>query len=91
MPNVVYVAGPSELNYWLQLGAVFLSMEIQMPIVFPRQINYFVSSNKWNKLGQMVELAELMTYNREELLENIMALNNTNNVKYCYNILKGPS
>ena len=84
LPNVVYVAGPSELNYWLQLGAVFLSMEIQMPIVFPRQINYFVSSNKWNKLGQMVELAELMTYNREELLENIMALNNTQTTKIQY-------
>ena len=32
-----------------------------------------------------------MAQNENRKYITIMALNNTNNVKYCYNILKGPS
>jgi bacillithiol biosynthesis cysteine-adding enzyme BshC len=36
LPTIAYVAGPSELAYFAQLGDVYRSFDVPMPIVFPR-------------------------------------------------------
>ena len=36
LPNLAYVAGPSELSYWLQLAGVFKSVSLPMPLLVPR-------------------------------------------------------
>ena len=36
LPNVAYIAGPSELSYWLQLKEVFKGLNVFYPAVLPR-------------------------------------------------------
>jgi bacillithiol biosynthesis cysteine-adding enzyme BshC len=36
LPNVVYIGGPSELGYWLQLKQAFESANLQMPLLAHR-------------------------------------------------------
>jgi bacillithiol biosynthesis cysteine-adding enzyme BshC len=54
LPNVVYVPGPGELAYWLQLKSVYDYYQEIFPVIFPRQHNLIVTvaqQNKWEKLG----------------------------------------
>jgi len=39
LPNLVYIAGPSETRYWFQLKEVFLHAGLSQPLVLPRQMN----------------------------------------------------
>ncbi len=36
LPTLSYVAGPGEIAYWAQLGKIYSSFDIPMPVVFPR-------------------------------------------------------
>lgn len=36
LPNIVYIGGPSELGYWLQLKNAFNAAELQMPLLAHR-------------------------------------------------------
>lgn len=36
LPTTVYVAGPGEIAYWTQIGAMFEKMKLKMPVVYPR-------------------------------------------------------
>jgi bacillithiol synthase len=54
LPNIAYVGGPGELQYWLQLKPVFDAFETEMPVVLLRDSALLVnrsSSKKWLKLG----------------------------------------
>jgi bacillithiol biosynthesis cysteine-adding enzyme BshC len=35
-PTAAYIAGPAEIAYWAQLGGIFDSLDIQMPVLYPR-------------------------------------------------------
>jgi bacillithiol synthase len=37
LPNAVYVGGPSENDYWLQLKAIFEAYQVPYPVLIPRQ------------------------------------------------------
>jgi uncharacterized protein YllA (UPF0747 family) len=39
LPNLVYVGGPSEVKYWLQLKALFRNYNLELPIVSARTSN----------------------------------------------------
>ncbi|MBP1759098.1 MAG: bacillithiol biosynthesis cysteine-adding enzyme BshC [Firmicutes bacterium] len=47
-PTLAYVAGPGELNYWAQLGGVFATLGLAMPILFPR-LSAVVLTASWQK------------------------------------------
>lgn len=36
LPNIAYIAGPSEICYWAQLRKAFEVLNIPMPVVYPR-------------------------------------------------------
>ncbi|MCS7189750.1 MAG: bacillithiol biosynthesis BshC, partial [Bacteroidia bacterium] len=36
LPNIAYVAGPSEVAYWIELSPVFQAFDIPMPVIYPR-------------------------------------------------------
>jgi uncharacterized protein YllA (UPF0747 family) len=36
LPNIVYIGGPSELGYWMQLKQVFQTTNLQMPLLAHR-------------------------------------------------------
>jgi bacillithiol biosynthesis cysteine-adding enzyme BshC len=49
LPNVAYVGGPSEVQYWMSLKKVFTSFNIAFPKVISRDGGWVVSEKKWNK------------------------------------------
>jgi bacillithiol synthase len=54
LPNIAYVGGPGELNYWLEYRSAFEAMGIQFPILQLRASVMIVDKNqeqKWSKLG----------------------------------------
>jgi bacillithiol biosynthesis cysteine-adding enzyme BshC len=36
MPTVAYVAGPGEISYFAQLGDLYTSLGVNMPVIYPR-------------------------------------------------------
>jgi len=36
LPTVAYVAGPGEISYFAQLGRLYASLDVNMPIIYPR-------------------------------------------------------
>lgn len=47
-PTLAYVPGPGELNYWAQLGKVFMTFGFVMPILYPR-LSAVVLTASWQK------------------------------------------
>lgn len=45
LPNVCYVGGLAEVNYWLQLKNVFEHHSVQMPVIWARN-SYYVGARK---------------------------------------------
>jgi bacillithiol biosynthesis cysteine-adding enzyme BshC len=54
LPNIAYVGGPGELNYWLEYKAMFETLNIFFPVLQPRASIMIIDKNpdqKLNKLG----------------------------------------
>lgn len=45
LPNIAYVGGPAELNYWLQLKPVFEHYQVPYPLLVPRD-SFFLLRNE---------------------------------------------
>jgi bacillithiol synthase len=41
LPNLVYVGGPGEIAYWLQLKPVFDALGLDFPLILPRNFNAY--------------------------------------------------
>ena len=48
LPNIAYVGGPAEVNYWSQLKRVFNEAGVLFPKVMLRESFAFLSSKEWN-------------------------------------------
>jgi bacillithiol biosynthesis cysteine-adding enzyme BshC len=48
LPNLIYVGGPSEIKYWLQLHSIFKHYAHPMPMLIPRT-SYVVLQGKGSK------------------------------------------
>lgn len=58
LPNLAYIGGGGELNYWFQLKGVFEAFEVPMPILMLRNSVMVVdqaSSQRMDKLGLTME------------------------------------
>lgn len=49
LPNLAYIAGPGEINYWFQLGETFEKFDTPRPVLYPRHSFIFPDgkSYKW--------------------------------------------
>lgn len=52
LPNVLYIPGPAELNYWLQMKELFAVHGLSMPVVIPRTFNQFLSTKNYEKITE---------------------------------------
>lgn len=52
LPNVLYIPGPAEFNYWLQMKELFVVHGLSMPVVIPRTFNQFLSSKNYEKIAE---------------------------------------
>lgn len=50
LPNALYIPGPAELNYWLQMKELFAVHGLSMPVVIPRTFNQFLSVKNLEKI-----------------------------------------
>ena len=50
LPNLIYVAGPSELKYWMQLKGLFEQYNLQLPLLFLRTSNIVLREKQLNKM-----------------------------------------
>ena len=51
LPNLIYVGGPSEIKYWLQLGSLFHQYNMQMPALFLRTSWVIAAESKYRELS----------------------------------------
>jgi len=73
LPNLVYVGGPSEIKYWLQLKGIFDNYSFPMPllhlrksnIILPERIKKTYSSEDLGRLFQ--QKSEITTHYSNEL------------------------
>lgn len=52
LPNVLYIPGPAEFNYWLQMKELFAVHGLSMPVVIPRTFNQFLSTKNYEKIAE---------------------------------------
>ncbi len=50
LPNIVYVAGPSEISYWLQFKSLFSYMKKELPILSLRSFVLNINKSDWETL-----------------------------------------
>ncbi len=55
LPNLAYIGGPAEVNYWLQLKDIFDYFDLTFPIVMPRNTAMVISK----KINQKIEKLHL--------------------------------
>jgi bacillithiol biosynthesis cysteine-adding enzyme BshC len=70
LPNLVYIGGPSEVPYWLQLKGVFDHFQVAFPILMPRNFAMYVpavTAKRISKLGLTPEelFQDTLTLKRE--------------------------
>jgi uncharacterized protein YllA (UPF0747 family) len=53
LPDLCYVGGGAEVNYWLQLKGVFDHYQVPMPLVLPRNSAMFVGRTHLGKLRKL--------------------------------------
>jgi bacillithiol biosynthesis cysteine-adding enzyme BshC len=49
LPNLAYAGGPSEVEYWLQLGGVFKHFQVPFPILMPRNFALVMEHTAYRK------------------------------------------
>lgn len=47
LPNLVYLAGPGEIKYWLQMKTMFEVYGEQMPVLLPRQLTQYLNEKSF--------------------------------------------
>ena len=65
LPNLIYVGGPSEVKYWLQLTSLFKQYNLKMPALFLRTSWVIAAESKYRELS-LSSLGEL--YDDDEIL-----------------------
>lgn len=53
LPNLLYLAGPHETAYWLELYEIFKAFEVSFPIVMPRASFLCIPAEKIQEIRQM--------------------------------------
>jgi bacillithiol biosynthesis cysteine-adding enzyme BshC len=53
LPNVVYIGGPAEIAYWLQLKSAFDHFKVPFPILLPRNFALMVANAQRKKMAKL--------------------------------------
>lgn len=73
LPNIVYVGGAGEINYWLQLKGIFDAAEIPYPLISVRNSVIWIDRNTKKKMDKIgLEVNEVFL-SAEELKKQYLA------------------
>ncbi|MFM7681978.1 MAG: bacillithiol biosynthesis cysteine-adding enzyme BshC, partial [Bacteroidota bacterium] len=85
LPNLCYVGGVGELNYWLQLKGIFESSEIPYPLIQPRTSALWIDSSAKQKIDRLnLSIIDLFK-SLNELKKQILILNESENLNFELN------
>ncbi len=77
LPNLVYVGGPSEVEYWLEFEKFFKHYDILFPIIVPRNFALIIQNKIQTKLKQLnIQFDDLFKEKPE--LERLILKNQSN-------------
>lgn len=95
LPNLVYVGGLAEVNYWLQLKSTFLHYNVNMPIIWPRNSFLYIGSKKLTKTIESTSLDKVLHYDAEEHIKQFMKENDftplAHHVEDIYQLIQNKS
>lgn len=78
LPNIAYIGGPGELAYWLQFKKMFDALNVQFPILIPRNFITVIDAGTKNKIEKLNFKPEDFFKDLQELINNYQI--KTNNV-----------
>ncbi|MBP6387136.1 MAG: bacillithiol biosynthesis cysteine-adding enzyme BshC [Pseudarcicella sp.] len=73
LPNLAYIGGPAEVNYWLQLKEIFDLHKLPYPIVMPRNTAMFISKNIQKKIDKLCLNAKDFFEDESQLKKDYLA------------------
>lgn len=80
LPNLIYIGGPSEIKYWMQLGSLFQNYQMEMPLLhlrtshihIPAKMNNQFTESKWlDMLGTREQLVEKNNAELKALVDSL--------------------
>ena len=78
IPNIAYIGGPSELEYWLSFEEFFKFYKVPFPIILPRNFVTIVNNKIKSKLNKLnIKLSDIFKNKKE--LEKIILENQSKN------------
>jgi bacillithiol biosynthesis cysteine-adding enzyme BshC len=81
LPNLLYVGGGGELNYWFQLKSVFQSYEVPMPILLLRNSALLIDRGTAKLMDDLnVSVHHLFLNDRIELEKQLVSTYSTENL-----------
>jgi len=73
LPNIAYIAGPSEYKYWMQIPQAMHHQDLVIPALVMRKSGVFLSKSSKKKLDKWgLTLWELFSNSSEELQSGIL-------------------
>ncbi|WP_306643246.1 bacillithiol biosynthesis cysteine-adding enzyme BshC [Sanyastnella coralliicola] len=67
LPNIAYIGGPGEMSYWIQLKSFFDVMEVDFPILLPRNGALILSASALAKVKKLsLEINDLFNERPED-------------------------
>lgn len=74
LPNLAYVGGGGELNYWFQLGEVFKAFKVPMPLVMLRNSVLVIDRSVTEAMNNLdLDLNQLFTQSGIDLEKKLVA------------------
>jgi len=70
LPNIAYVGGKAEINYWLQLKPIFDFYKVKFPVIWLRESICLTNEKQWNKFLQTEKNALFFSHLTEQEIEN---------------------
>ena len=91
LPNIVYVAGSTEIEYWLLLTHTFQNFGIQFPVLMLRDSAFLLNEKIYNAIKKLKLSPDDFLMNQEVIIKKIN--NKTNNKlnkidKKLYNVVE---
>jgi bacillithiol biosynthesis cysteine-adding enzyme BshC len=72
LPNIAYAAGPSELEYWLQLKGVFDQFNVNYPVIVPRIFAIYLNKKEHKKISESKLDLKSMFLDSESLRKELL-------------------
>jgi bacillithiol biosynthesis cysteine-adding enzyme BshC len=82
LPNIAYVGGPAETEYWLQLDDLFLACGIETPQRVLRICNTLINEKNLSKLNELGLKTEDLFENETDLIKKVTTLLGGENLNF---------